>query len=584
MGYASHNGLKTETYGNSLVHAITYNNRLQANEIKLGTAGNPTSILDITYNYGTTNNNGNLLSTSYAGGGLSYTQSFGYDALNRLTTSNENGGASWSQTNAYDRYGNRWIDLGGGNQSLYFNTANNRISGWSYDAVGNLLNDGVHTYTFDAENKISKVDNVVAYAYNGEGQRVRKFVGENTRFVYGLAGELIAEYSGANGLLLKEYVYGGGMVATIDATNGTQYTTADTLGSPRVVTNSSGSVVSRHDYMPFGVELGVGVGGRSTGMGYGVVDGNRQKFTGYERDSETGLDFAQARYYSSTQGRFTSADPLMASASPLRPQSWNRYAYSYNNPLKYTDPSGMFGKEVNDQSYRQKDRAMYGGLETAGEFQTFEQVTVWLGKEMIDEFTYETTGGFTLTDNEILRAEGFEPQDPRPTVDSEYQRCRNQVFGQGATGYGNKDIPGQHQTGLIFLAGRANVNDAAMIAAIWAKESNFAETPGGDAGPAQLTSWWKTNHPELIRDKAYGSWNGRTNKPFDGNVQDNIETLGNIVRFSYQRYGNYPAIAYWYGPGDPNNAKNAAKNRANYQADTMSRYAKYQEFFNCLPH
>lgn len=176
------------------------------------------------------------------------------------------------------------------------------------------------------------------------------------------------------------------------------------------------------------------------------------------------------------------------------------------------------------------------------------------------------------------------PQNPRPTVDSEYQRCRDQVFGQGATSYGNKDIPGQHQTGLIFLAGRANVNDAAMVAAIWAKESNFAETPGGDAGPAQLTSWWKTNHPELIQDNAYGSWNGRTNKPFDGNVNDNIQTLGNIVRFSYQRYGNYPAIAYWYGPGDPNNAKNAAKNRANYQADTMSRYAKYQEFFNCLPH
>lgn len=48
--------------------------------------------------------------------------------------------------------------------------------------------------------------------------------------------------------------------------------------------------------------------------------------------------------------------------------------------------------------------------------------------------------------------------------------------------------------------------------------------------------------------------------------------------------GSDPAVAYWYGPGDPNNAKNAAKNRANYRDEAMSRYGKYQEFFNCLPH
>jgi RHS repeat-associated protein len=67
----------------------------------------------------------------------------------------------------------------------------------------------------------------------------------------------------------------------------------------------------------------------------------RQKFTGYERDSETGLDFAQARYHASIQGRFTSVDPLMASAVANLPQSWNRYSYCLNNPLNCIDPSGM---------------------------------------------------------------------------------------------------------------------------------------------------------------------------------------------------------------------------------------------------
>jgi YD repeat-containing protein len=163
IGYTSHNALATQTYGNSLIHAVSYNIRLQPNEIKLGTSGAPTSIIDLGYSYGTTNNNGNVQSIAYNGGGLSYTQTFAYDALNRLTTAQENTGANWFQTNGYDRYGNRWIDLGGGNQSLYFTSSNNRITGSSYDNTGNLLNDGYHSYSYDADNKISKVDGVAAY-------------------------------------------------------------------------------------------------------------------------------------------------------------------------------------------------------------------------------------------------------------------------------------------------------------------------------------------------------------------------------------------------------------------------------------
>lgn len=348
IGYASHSALKAETYGNGLIHAISYNNRLQPSEIKLGTGGAPTSIVGLTYNYGTTTNNGNVLSISYSGGGLSYTQSFGYDALNRLTTSQENSGTSWSQTNGYDRYGNRWVDLGSGSQSLYFTATTNRITGWSYDNAGNLLNDGYHTYTFDGENKIRTVDSQSAYVYDGEGQRVRKLLGENLRFIYDISGNQIAEFHGATGALKKEYIYGAsGLVATIEPTainsNGTRYSTPDHLGSARVLTSSSAGVVSRHDYMPFGEELGSGIGGRTVGMGFGVSDGLRQKFTSYERDTESGLDFADARYYSSSQARFTSIDPLMASALTSNPQTFNRYSYVTNSPLTLVDPTGMFG-------------------------------------------------------------------------------------------------------------------------------------------------------------------------------------------------------------------------------------------------
>jgi len=287
---------------------------------------------------------------------LSYTQSFGYDQLNRLTTSQE--GASWSQTNSYDRYGNRSI-VGG---ALTFNAANNRITtaGYTYDVSGNLTNDTLHAYTFDAENKISKVDAVSAYVYNGEGQRVRKLLGENLRFIYDIDGKQIAEFDGSTGNLKKEYVQGGATLITIEPTalnpNGTRYTTSDTLGSPRVVTSSSAGVVSRHDYMPFGVELGAGVGGRTPAMGFSIADGLRQKFTQKERDNETGLDYFLARYYSSTQGRFTSPDEFKGGPEELfedvdphdplfyadvaEPQSLNKYHYCLNNPLRYIDPNG----------------------------------------------------------------------------------------------------------------------------------------------------------------------------------------------------------------------------------------------------
>jgi RHS repeat-associated protein len=359
VGYAPHSGLATQTYGNNLVHAVSYNSRLQPIEIKLGTSGAPSSIIDLDYSYGATNNNGNVQSIAYNGGGLSYTQTFAYDALNRLTTAQENSGTSWSQTNGYDRYGNRWIDLGGGSQSLYFTASNNRITGSSYDSAGNLLNDGVHTYTYDGENKISKVDGTVAYVYDGSGQRVRKLVGENVRFIYGLGGQLIAEYSGSTGALTKEYIYGPtGLAATIEPSalnsNGTRYVTPDHLGSPRVITNSAASVVSRHDYMPFGDEIGAGVGGRTVGMGFGVAEGLRKKFTSHERDTETGLDYMQARYFRSTHGRFTSADPLLASGESHYPQTWNRYAYVLNNPLRLIDPTGLDDVEAGDGQTPQK--------------------------------------------------------------------------------------------------------------------------------------------------------------------------------------------------------------------------------------
>ena len=112
---------------------------------------------------------------------------------------------------------------------------------------------------------------------------------------------------------------------------GVYYYFSDALGSSRVVTDSSGAVCNDSDYYPYGGERPII---SSTN--------NHYKFTGKERDSESGLDNFGARYNSSQYGRFISPDPKMPSIRHLvNPQKWNKYAYVLNNPLSLFDPDGQ---------------------------------------------------------------------------------------------------------------------------------------------------------------------------------------------------------------------------------------------------
>jgi RHS repeat-associated protein len=106
--------------------------------------------------------------------------------------------------------------------------------------------------------------------------------------------------------------------------------------------NVGSSSVVRYDYQPFGQEILAGYDGRLTSMGYlGAPDDTNPKFTGQDRDVETGLDWFQVRYMSGAAGRFQSSDPGNAGADTSDPQMWNGFAYVGNNPLSFTDPSGQ---------------------------------------------------------------------------------------------------------------------------------------------------------------------------------------------------------------------------------------------------
>jgi RHS repeat-associated protein len=357
--YSSHGSIGKMKLGNGLWEHTNFNSRLQTTQIGLGTAAANSTVLQLDYSYGTTDNNGNLLGHTITLPGLTLTQAYTYDALNRLETTNENSGNSWKQKFLYDRYGNRRVDSASANTSPdlvgpnpVFSLLTNRIvaqSGEQYlhDGAGNLTvgRDG-QTYAFDGENRIKQFNGGAGlggadYSYDADGRRVKKVVGSvATVFIYDTMGHLIAEYSTA--------ASGG---------SGTSYLTADHLGTPRVITDASGAVKARHDYLAFGEEIGLKGGRNADPLKY-ISDTVRQKFTSKERDSETGLDYFSARHYASFQGRFTSPDPfsIIQMRQSARddgktnsafnqfigdPRRWHRFAYAINSPQVFTDKTGL---------------------------------------------------------------------------------------------------------------------------------------------------------------------------------------------------------------------------------------------------
>jgi RHS repeat-associated protein len=146
------------------------------------------------------------------------------------------------------------------------------------------------------------------------------------------------EVNGGTTTLQKDYYYfGNQLVATKEPVNGWRFYASDHLGTPRLVTDSNATTVLRSKYLPSGAPMGTGI---TTGPA----------FAGMERDAASGNHYDHARFYGYWAMRFQSPDSVGGKAD--NPQTWNRYAYARNNPLKFVDPNGLEVKYANQHLQR----------------------------------------------------------------------------------------------------------------------------------------------------------------------------------------------------------------------------------------
>jgi RHS repeat-associated protein len=273
------------------------------------------------------------------------TWAYTFDEFNRLLTAKEtasNGTVLDQLSWDYDRYGNRWHqNLVGGTgmaTTMNFAASNNRsTSQLSYDVAGNVLNDSLHAYVYDAENRIASVSGGPGYIYDAEGRRVGKTDG--TVYTVSVAGGVLDEVNGST--WKRSEIYAGARHILTVTSSTVVFVHSDWLGTERARSNMSGQVCQTTKSQPYGDNVAFS----------GTCNVSPDFFTGKPRDTESNLDDFGARYFSSQWGRWMSADwTAGASAAPYatlsNPQSLNLYAYVGNDPIDGQDPDGHMNWKI----------------------------------------------------------------------------------------------------------------------------------------------------------------------------------------------------------------------------------------------
>ena len=296
------------------------------------------------YNYHAGQNNGKIASAvnyNLSGEQVVYT----YDSLNRLIQAQTAANPSvtqWGQAFVYDGFGNLYqknVTAGSAPSMSYsVNEATNQLNGLGYDSNGNVTNPPTGgTLTYDFLNRVVAVTGGVQYSYDASNRRVWKLnANGEAYYLYDINGENLGTFTPQINLdpgptlylqpgQERAYFFGKKLFVAED-------NVGSALGVPTLTGHQS--------FYPYGEQKS------------GTAATEQYAFATYWEDSETGLDYAMNRYYSSTLGRFLSPDPYQANnggpGDPRDPQSWNRYGYAGNDPVGRNDRYGLFSGSAED--------------------------------------------------------------------------------------------------------------------------------------------------------------------------------------------------------------------------------------------
>lgn len=274
--------------------------------------------------------------------GASYNNSvnYAYDTLGNITYKSDVGSYTYGGT-TQTTAGPHAVLTAGGNS-------------YQYDKNGNMINGGGRTLQWSSFNKptrITKGSNTVNFTYAPDRARYLQTSSDGTKTLYlGKSYELITK---GQAVTHKQFIYAGGsLVAThnsgLDSSGAakpvqTRYFHKDNLGSIDTITDGIGNVVERMSFDPFGGRRQSNWRESTVGINLIPILTNRG-FTGHEHLDGVDLIHMNGRVYDTTLGRLLSADPHIQ--APYATQSFNRYSYAINNPMKYTDPSGFFFKKL----------------------------------------------------------------------------------------------------------------------------------------------------------------------------------------------------------------------------------------------
>ncbi|HBY98314.1 MAG TPA: hypothetical protein DEP84_30955 [Chloroflexi bacterium] len=300
--------------------------------------------------------------TSVSGG---YSASYAYDPLDRLTTFSEGtytttfgfwSAGSDTNTATQPRHAPKYI--GSASYAFVYDPAGNMTTRWLKQGTSYIQ----YTQAFNPDNRLYQVTgNGATLTYDLDPQSGTTLRRSQTSGGSTTTTDFVLHYYQKNvttGEVTKYYYFGGQRVLQRVGATGLSYLHSDHLGSPALLTSSSGTVQTRYRFAPYGRQR----------EGSPTTD---RRFTGQRWEASSFLYDYQARHYDPALGLFVSPDPIVP--EPGQPAALNRYSYALNNPVRYTDPTGhavdaggaICGYTCLYLSYKQRsettDPTAYGG-------------------------------------------------------------------------------------------------------------------------------------------------------------------------------------------------------------------------------